>query len=294
MAVELFGAVLFQLLNGCVWGLAIALIALGLALIFGLTGVINLAHGEFYMLGAVSGWYLLSWTGSFWLAAALAPFMVSLIGLGVQQMVLRRLSSSPAVTVLVTFGLSLILQHGVLLAFGPSPRRLVAPLAATVDVLGRSYPVYRFVVAGLAVAALTGVALFLRFTLFGLWMRAVHQDREMALALGIPAQRVYLVTFGFGAGLAGLAGVLVAPIIGIEFRMGLDILPLAFMAVIVGGLGNLWGGVRVALLMGVLEGLLTVPLSPLMARVLTLSTLFSLVLLRSPAEWRALLKGGAI
>lgn len=283
--VDILAAASFQALNGVVWGLMVALISVGLSLIFGLTEVINVAHGEFYMLGAVLAWYMAAWTGNLWTAALVAPIAVGGLGLLLERFTLRRIERRPVVTILVTFGLALILQHVVLLVFGPAPRRLVPPPLGVVSLMGRDYPVYRILVAAAAVVTLTVVATFLRFTRLGLWVRAVQQDQEMALALGIPVGSVYMATFGIGAGLAGLAGVLVAPITAIEFQMGSDILPLAFMAVIVGGLRSLRGTVAASLSLGILEGLFSVGMSPVLARCLTLVTLGLFVLGRTGQLW---------
>lgn len=200
-------------LNGLVWGMILALIALGLTLVFGLLEIINVAHGELYMLGGVLGWYVLQWVGNFWVALFLAPVLVGLLGLAIERGILRPIEAKPIITIIATFGLSLIFQQAALSVFGGAPQRMPAPVNWELTIMGFGYSGYRFLVALCSLLAIAGLWAFLRHFKYGLWMRAVRQDREMALALGIPISRVYMLTFGLGAGLAALAGVLAAPIV---------------------------------------------------------------------------------
>lgn len=233
-------------LNGLVWGMILALIALGLTLVFGLLEIINVSHGELYMLGGVLGWYILQWVGNFWVALVVAPAIVGLLGLAVERGILRPIEAKPIITIIATFGLSLIFQQAALSVFGGAPQRLPAPVDWELTIMGFGYSGYRFLVAFVSLLAIGGLWSFLRRFKHGLWMRAVRQDREMALAVGIPISRVYMLTFGLGAGLAALGGVLAAPIVALEFRMGLDILPAVFIVVIIGGLGSLEGSLLAA------------------------------------------------
>lgn len=278
---EIFAQLVLGALNGLVWGLILALIALGLTLIFGLLEIINIAHGELYMLGAVLGWYILQFTGNFWVALLLAPVLVGLLGLAVERGILRPIEGKPIITIIATFGLSLIFQQSVLSVFGGAPQRIPAPLGWELSIFGFGYSGYRFFVAFCSALALAALWAFLHRFKYGMWMRAVRQNREMALALGIPASQVYMMTFGLGAGLAALGGVLAAPIVALEFRMGLDILPAVFIVVIIGGLGSLQGSLLAALLIGELEGLASVFVTPTTARIFTL-VFMSLVLLFRP------------
>lgn len=280
MGADLLAQVVFQAINGFVWGLIIALIALGLTLIFGLLDVINVAHGSLYMLGAVFGWYLERTLGSFWIALVLAPLLVGVIGLGIERGILRPIEAQPVLTIIATFGLMLIFQQSVLATFGGAPQRMREPVGFGLSILGRGYPGYRLIVAAFSVAALAALWLFLNKTKLGLWMRAVRQDREMALALGIPLNRTYMLTFGLGSLLAALGGILAAPIVVVEFRMGLDILVSAFIVVLIGGLGSLPGSVVAAILIGELEGISSVFVSPTTARIFPLLFLVLVLLLR--------------
>src|SRR5574337_1389684 len=267
-------------LNGLVWGLIIALIALGFSLVFGLIEIINIAHGDLFMLGAVLAWYVIQWTGNFWLALATVPLLIGLLGILIERGVLRPIEHKPIITILATFGLSLIFQQSVLATFGGAPQRIEEPIRGAIPLVGTFYPLYRIFVAACSVVALGGLWLFLYKTRYGMWMRAVRQDREMAVALGIPSQQVYMMTFGLGAALAALGGVLAAPVTSLEFQMGLDVLPTAFIVVIIGGLGSLQGTLVAAVLLGVLEGLANVFVTPTTARIFSLVFMAVVLLVR--------------
>ena len=274
------GQVFLQVLNGFVWGWILALISLGLSLIFGLLQIINIAHGTLYMLGAVFSWYLLQWTGSFWVTLIGAPLLVGLLGMALERTLLRPVEKNPVMTIIATFALLLIFQQTVLLTFGGSARRIPEPFGFQVSLGQFGYSGYRLVVAGIAVVVLAGVWIFLHKTRAGLWIRAVKQDKEMALALGIPVSTVYTLTFGLGACLAALSGVLAAPIVAVDFRMGIDIIISAFIVVIIGGVGSLKGSVISALLVGELIGIASIFLAPTMAQVVALLVMAVILLFR--------------
>ncbi len=278
MTVELL---VFQLLNGLVWGMILALIALGLSLIYGLLEIVNVAHGSLYMLGAVIAWYVIGFTGSFWVALVAAPLLVGLVGMLIERLVLRRIENQVLLTIITTIGLMFVIQYSVLAVFGGELQRIRAPIEATVPVFGNlRYSAYRLFAAGLAGAIFLILWLGLRRTRFGAWVRAVKQDREMAVALGIPAQLVYLVTFGIGSGLAGLGGVLAAPIVIVEYTMGMNILVTTFIIVIIGGLGSLWGSAATGVLIGILTGLASAFLDPTQATIAMLLAMMGVVLVR--------------
>src|SRR5919201_1794694 len=219
---DLLHLVLFQVLNGLVWGLVIALLALGLALIFGIMEIINVAHGSLYMLGAVLAWYVLRATESFAAAVLAAPLGVGLLSMGIERAVLRPIEQDKLLTIIATTGVMLVLQHAVLATFGGGMQRIASPMRGAVSVLGLQYPVYRLAVAAVSLAAIGLLWLFLTRTRSGLWLRAVRQDAKMATALGIPVGRVYMLAVGLGGALAGLGGVLAAPIVVIQYQMGFD------------------------------------------------------------------------
>jgi branched-chain amino acid transport system permease protein len=270
-----------NIMNGLVWGLIVALIALGLVLIFGLIQILNISHGEFYMLGAIFGWYLIQSTQSFWLALILSPLLVGAIGLLLERGVVRTVEDKPIKTLIVTLGISLILQYSVYWIYGGSPQRIVEPFQFQLTFFGSGYSGYRFFVALVSATVIALLGLFLQKTRIGLWIRAVKQDQEMAAAVGIPTKKVIMITFALGSLLAALGGILSAPIFSVDFLMGLEILPTAFMVVIIGGPGNLIGAVGASILIAELEGISSVFTSPTISRVLSL-VLMSFVLLKRP------------
>ena len=267
-------------LNGLIWGLIIALIALGLSIIFGLLDIINIAHGDFFMVGTVLAWFTLAATGSFWLGFVTAPLIGFLLGALIQRVVIQPIRNVAALSIVATFGLSLILQEGVRITFGPTPRRILPPIQDTIPLFGIRYELYRVLAAALAVAALVGFFLFLKHTKLGTWMRAVRHDRDTAIAMGIPAQRVYILTFAVGFALAAFGGVVAAPITTVDFRGGVDILPFCFMAVIIGGLGNLPGTAAAAILLAFMEGVIQSFADPTVARISSLVLMSAVLLLR--------------
>ncbi len=268
-------------MNGLVFGLIVALIALGLSIIFGLLDIINVAHGDFFMVGTVLAWVIVTATGNYWVAFLIVPILGLLLGAVIERGILRPIEDSPALSIVAAFGLSLILQEGVRATFGATPKRILDPIGLTIPVLNLRYEVYRLFAAGIAVLAIAGFFLFLHHTKFGTWMRAVRQDREMATAMGVPANRVFVMTFALGTAMAMLGGVVAAPITSVEFRLGLDVLPLCFIAVIIGGLGNLPGTAAAAVLLAVMEGVITSFAAPTTARIVSL-LLMSIVLLLRP------------
>jgi branched-chain amino acid transport system permease protein len=274
--------------NGLIWGLIIALIALGLAIIFGLLDIINLAHGDFFMIGTVIAWATLQQTGNFWLAFLAAPLIGCILGALIQRTVIQPIRNVAALSIVATFGLSLILQESVRITFGPTPRRILPPIQTTIPLFGIDYEVYRLFAAGVAIALLVAFFLFLHRTKLGTWMRAVRHDRDTAIAMGIPAQRVYVITFAFGFALAAVGGVVAAPITTVDFRGGVDILPFCFMAVIIGGLGNLPGTAAAAILLAFLEGVIQSVANPTVARIASLVLMSAVLLLRPQGLFKGL------
>ena len=273
--------VIILALNGLVWGLIIALIALGLSIIFGLLGIINVAHGDFFMVGTVLAWGVIYFTGNFWIALLIVPLIGAALGALIERGVMRPIENSADLTIVVTFGLSLILQESVRATFGSTPQRILDPIGITIPVLGGlQYEIYRLFAAVVSIVAIAGFFLFLHKTKFGTWMRAVRQDREMAIAMGVPADRIFIVTFALGTSLAMLGGVVAAPITSVEFRLGLDVLPICFIAVIIGGLGNLPGTAAAAVLLAFMEGVMTAYIEPTSARIVSLVLMSAVLLLR--------------
>ena len=267
-------------LNAVVWGMIMALIALGLNMIFGLLHIINMAHGALYMLGAVVAWYLIEATGNFWIALVVAPLFVGLVGILMERGLLRSIEDKPITTIICTFGVMLAIQQLVLTIFGGSPRRIAAPIPYRFPLFQLQYPLMRVVVAIISILVMVGLWFFLRKTKYGLWMRAVVQDREMGIALGIPVNKVYMWTFILGSALAAFSGVLAAPIVSVDFMMGREVLIMAFIIVIVGGMGNLEGSVIAAIMISLIQGIGSLFVPPSIATVFALAFMIIVLLIR--------------
>lgn len=268
-------------INGLVWGLIIALIALGLSVIFGLLDIINIAHGDLFMVGTVLAWGVMQVTGNYWLGFLVVPIIGFLLGMLVEWSVIRPIRNAAALSIVVTFGLSMILQEGVRATFGATPQRIMPPIQGTILMFGINYEIYRLFAAAVAIIALGAFFTFIARTKVGAWMRAVRHDRDSAIAMGIPAQRIYMLTFAIGTALATLGGAVAAPITTVDFRTGVDVLPSCFMAVIIGGLGNLPGTAAAAVLLAFMEGVIASFADPTVARIASL-VLMSVVLLVRP------------
>ena len=251
---------LAQVFTGLVLGMVYVLLAIGLSLIFGLMTVVNFAHGALFMLGAYFGVFVLSYTKSFWIALIVAPLMVGALGLLMERFLIRRLyGRSPDDPLLLTFGLSLILVEGVKLLWGKIGLTLDPPraLAGAVNLGFMSFPAYRIFLIGVTVAVLIGLYFFLGRTNIGLIIRAGSRDPLMVRALGIDLGRVWLVVFGIGTALAGLAGILAGPMRGAYAEMGVTMVIESFVVIVVGGMGSLLGAVVAGLLIGQVVGLTT-------------------------------------
>lgn len=231
------------------------LVALGLAIIFGLMNVINLAHGEFVTIGAYTLALTQALGGSYWLALLMAPLVGAMAGLIIERGIIRHLYTRPLATILATWGLSLVLQQVLQLTFGAAPQRVVGPFGGSVSIFGVDYPAYRVLLISCALAIVAGCFAAFRWTRFGLDLRSVIQNREMAGALGIDTSRVYALAFAAGAALAAIAGVLIAPLTVVIAQMGVNYLARSFFVVIVGGAGSIAG---VAAGSGVVGGVETV------------------------------------
>ena len=245
-----------QSLNGLQFGLMLFLLAAGLTLVFGIMDMINLAHGSLYMLGAFVAASLAQATGSFVLGVLLAVPATALLGMALEVTLLRTLYARDHLSqVLATFALILILNELVRIVWGPDAS-LAMPqaLSGPVQVLpGLMYPAYRLVIiaVGLAVAAL--LYLLIAKTRVGMLVRAGASNREMALAMGVDIKRLFTIVFGAGAALCALAGAMLAPLLAVQVGMGENILILAFVVVVIGGIGSVRGALVGALVVGVAD-----------------------------------------
>ncbi len=262
MAALTLASFLSQLLNGLAGASALFLVAAGLTLIFGVTRVVNFAHGSLYMLGAYVGWSCVEWWGrgplGFWGAVLAATFAAALVGALIEVLLLKRLYAAPELLQLAaTFGVVLIVRDATLALWGAED--LLGPrapgMAGAVDVLGRAVPTYDLFLLVVGPLVLTALWLLLARTRFGMLIRAASENREIASALGINERLLFTAVFALGAGLAGLAGALQLPREPANLGMDLAIIAEAFVVTVVGGLGSLPGAFLAAVLIGVTKAL---------------------------------------
>jgi branched-chain amino acid transport system permease protein len=257
-----------QVLTGLALGIAVILVALGLTIIFGLLDVINMAHGEFYAIGAFLA-VALGWAGvPFPLLVVLIPLLMLPIGYAVERGLIQRVFHSGdrhVTTLLLTFGFGLVLEDVFRLIFGPNPHRPETPIGGAVEFAGVFLPTYRLFLIVIGAVIIAGVAFVVYRTRLGAMVRAAAFDRNMAASLGVPVNMVYAGAFAFGVSLAGLAGVLLAPIYSVFPTMGRDFILLAFTVVIVGGMGSIAGVVVAGLFLTQVQAIASLYISPVWA-----------------------------
>jgi branched-chain amino acid transport system permease protein len=280
-----FGPHLFlAVLEGTVAAAVLALTALGLSLVFGVMRVVNVAHGEFYMLAAMVAWWLSRLfphapLAGFLLALLGAPLAVGLVAFATERLVLRRVGYNPDATMVATIGLMFVIQQLALSVFGADAKPVNAPFSYRVVFPWFGYSGYKLFVVVVAAAILAGVWWVLSRSKAGLIMRVTQFDHETATAFGIPVTRVYSGVFVAGAMLVAVAAVLLVPIQQAHYLMGGDPLLMSFIVVIIGGLGSIRGSVAAALVIGMADGIISVFFSPTLAAMLaTLLVAFVLVL----------------
>jgi branched-chain amino acid transport system permease protein/urea transport system permease protein len=221
--------------------LALLLVTLGLVIIFGLMNVINMAHGEMFLLGAYTVFAVQEMGGGFWLGLLAAPMVLALFGLAVEELVIRHVYHRFIDTILATWGLSIAIKQAVIVAFGPTAQQVFNPFPGMVNVFGATYPAYRMFIMAVAIGV-SGLTFLLFYrTRLGLAARGVIANRMMAASLGINTRRMDRATFAFGAALAGLAGAVMAPMMSVDPQMGVGFLIPAFLSILVGGAGSLLG-----------------------------------------------------
>jgi branched-chain amino acid transport system permease protein len=246
-----FGFILAQCLNALSQASILFFIACGLTLIFGIMRIVNFAHGTLYMFGAFVGYSVARLTGSFWAALLLAPLAVGLVGMLFEFAILRRLYQREASAFLmVTFGLALVLGEIIRLAWGPEALLVEAPqaFAGIVFLLDEPFPTYRLFLAGAGIIVAVTIWQFLDRTRLGLLIRAASQNPEMVSALGTDVNLLRSAVFGIGCGLAGIGGVLAAPLVTASVGMAATMIIDAFVIVIIGGMGSFLGSLIAALL----------------------------------------------
>ena len=276
-----FDQILIQTINGIVTGMILALVASGLTLIFGIMDVVNFAHGELFMLGAYVGVLTLAGTGNFWLALISASLLIALLGAAIYLVTLRPLiGRDPLTTILATFGISLVLQNYALWQFGPVARKITEPISGHFNLFYLDFPWYRVVIALLSAAIIGGFWLFLKYSTFGIWIRATTQDRTMAQAMGIPVPWVLTGVFAIGSGMAAASGVLFGPLVGVDSSMGTSWILRAFIVVVVGGMGSLSGSIAAAIFISLLEAYASLWVSPSQAVIVSFVVLIVTLLFR--------------
>lgn len=245
----------FQVLNGLTSGAILFFVTAGLTVVTGLMRVLNLAHGALFLVGGYVGFTTVDATGSFAAGMAAGALTAGLLGLLLRQFFATALLGHTFHQVLLTLGVSFILGNGILQVFGGTPKRLKAPsyLGDSVKIFGVTYPQYRL--ALIALSAIVGLALWLFWerSLMGAIVRACADDRAMASAMGIPVERVFSIVFAVGAALAGLAGVIDAPVKGLYVGLDFEVLLLAVIVMVVGGIGSLTGAFVASMVVGMID-----------------------------------------
>ena len=243
-----------QLFNGLILGSIYVILSLGLTIIFGMLGIINFAHGAFYMFGAFVAYSIIAYLiPNFWVALILGPIALALFGAAWEAFILRRLYNLPPLYIMLfTFGLMLVLQDFIRMVFGAAgvPFSTPASLDGAINLGFMVYPKYRLFLILITALVSFGVWLFLSKTRLGAIIRAGTDNSTMVDALGINISRIFTLVFGLGIGLAGLAGVLAAPLQNVSHLMGVDVLVDCFVVVVIGGMGSISGSIVGGLIVG--------------------------------------------
>ena len=284
---------LFASLEGLVHAAVLSLIALGLSLVFGVMRIVNVAHGEFFMLGAILTWWVSNFVMGnpalgFLLALLIVPLVVGIIAMFSDLLILRHLKYDPEVTIIATIGILYIIQQFALMTFGPDARPVEQPFNIRLDLYWFGFSAYKFFVIFSAIILLFCVWLVMAKTKFGLILRATQLDSEIAQAFGIPISTVYSLVFGVGAAIAAVGAVLIVPIQQAHNLMGGEPLLLAFIVVIIGGLGSLKGTVVAAMLIGISDGIISVFFSPNLAKILATLLVVVVLLIRPNGLFRTI------
>ncbi len=251
----------------------LALSALGLSLVFGVMRVVNVAHGEFFMLGAMLAWWVAKLVpggpvAGFVAALVVAPLAVGALAFLTERLLLRRISYDPEATIVATIGLMFVIQQLALSVFGADAKAVTAPFTYRIAFPWFGFSGYKLFVVAASIVLLLGVWWVLARTRLGLIMRVTQFDRETATAFGIPVNQVYSAVFVAGAALVAIAAVLIVPIQQAHYLMGLDPLLMSFIVVIIGGLGSIKGSVIAAVIIGMADGIISMFFSPTLASII--------------------------
>ena len=274
---------LLQVVTGIALGSVYVLLAIGLSLIFGMLTVVNFAHGAYFMVGAYAGVWVLGQTGNFWLAIAAAPLIVGVIGLLTERVLVRPVYGRGIdYPLLLTFGLSYVFIDLIRMIFGIDGLSIGTPAAlrGAVDIGVGHFPLYRLFLIGATAAIVFALWLFIEKTKYGLIIRAGARDAEIVRVLGIDVSRVWLIIFGLGTAIAGVSGILAAPIRAVNPEMGIPVLAESFVVTVVGGMGSLPGAVVAGLLVGMVYSITSLYFPDLAE--LSIFVLMALVLMFRP------------
>jgi branched-chain amino acid transport system permease protein len=272
-----------QVINGLSLGVAVVLMALGLTIIFGLLDVINMAHGEFYAIGAYAALVLIGMGLPFWWALLLTPLLMAVLGYATERVLIQRVFHSKdrhTLTLLLTFGIAIILEDLLKIVFGANPLRIEQPITGATEMFGLFFPNYRLFLMAVGALVIGAVWIVVFRTRLGAMVRAAAFDRHMAASLGVPVRVVYAGTFAFGVALAGLSGVLLAPIYSVFPTMGRDFVLIAFSVVIIGGMGSIKGAVIAGLLLTQVQSISSLFISPVWSDPLLFSIMVGVLMWR--------------
>ncbi|MBC7940423.1 MAG: branched-chain amino acid ABC transporter permease [Chitinophagaceae bacterium] len=272
-----------QAFDGLIIASALILVAVGLTMIFGLLHVINLAHGELYMLGAYGAYALMGAGAPFWLALLASPLLVGTLGLLIERLGVRplmRRKDRAVLTLLLTFGLGLMLRDAAQMLWGAETRSVAAPVSGASTWGQIAVSNYRLLLFGIALGVIVAVWWFVHRTMAGAVLRAAAHDPEMVSALGVPVARVQAMTFFACSALAALSGVLLAPIYAVFPGMGHDFILLAFAVVIVGGMGSVLGAVVAGVLLAQVHSLGSLVMRPAWAETLVFAVMIGVLVFR--------------
>jgi len=265
-------------LNGLSRGMIIFLVASGLSLIFGLIGLINFAHGAMLALGGYGTYVILQVMGNFWLGLVISVALVALLGFALERKVLYWIYDEPLLGFLSTFGIGLVIEEALAVYFGSRSYTVPSPLPESAQLLGVSYPSYRLFVIAVGAAVALGVGALLTKTRLGLEIHATANRQPTAEILGIDTARIYTITFVLGTALAALAGALTAPITSMYPTIGLDYITMAFLVIIVGGMGSFKGSFVVSMIVGQVIAFGWLLLEPTYVRILVFAAAMVFIL----------------
>lgn len=271
---------LTTLLNGLTLAAVLALVAVGLAIIFGLMGVINMAHGEMFILGTYTVLGVWQATESPVIGIFLAPFVVGAIGWVLERTLIRRLYHRPLDTLVATWGVGIVIREALKVVFGAGSHNVPFPFTGDFVLFGTTYPLYRVFLILLSLVVMGAVLWLFQRTTFGWRVGAVIQRRDMAMAMGIDAERLDGIVFAFGAALAGLAGAVMTPLITVNADVGLFFLARSFLVVIVGGVGSLAGTAVGSAMIGIGQGWISAIARPVIAQIILLALAIVVIRIR--------------